>query len=247
MYLRNYFAKIAYRYYYVSFLPKWKSLWIKRRTKKMAIVTNNIEIRIAGKVSRYIDASMNRATPTIYPSRRRDGGAREAWGLHHLLRAQHAHLLLPGALGVQQRRLAQQAGHGGRGGRRPGSPGRRGDRPRRHRHAEAPPPSLRSRRWAAAHGLSHQRHARHVHALVSDRNPRWLTAPQPALAYCTATRVGLLHRNPRWLAAPQPALAYCTATRVGLLHRNSHWLTAPQPALACCTATRAGLLHRNPR
>ena len=33
--------------------------------KKIAIVKNNIAIRIAGKVSRYIDASMNRATPSI--------------------------------------------------------------------------------------------------------------------------------------------------------------------------------------
>ena len=31
--------------------------------KKIAIVKNTIAIRIAGKVSRYIDASMNRATP----------------------------------------------------------------------------------------------------------------------------------------------------------------------------------------
>ena len=31
--------------------------------KKITIVNNNIAIRIAGKVSRYIDASMNRATP----------------------------------------------------------------------------------------------------------------------------------------------------------------------------------------
>ena len=33
--------------------------------KKIAIVKNNIAIRIAGKVSRYIDASMNRATPSF--------------------------------------------------------------------------------------------------------------------------------------------------------------------------------------
>ena len=33
--------------------------------KKIVIVKNNIAIRIAGKVSQYIDASMNRATPTI--------------------------------------------------------------------------------------------------------------------------------------------------------------------------------------
>ena len=32
--------------------------------KKIVIVKNNIAIHIAGKVSRYIDASMNRATPT---------------------------------------------------------------------------------------------------------------------------------------------------------------------------------------
>ena len=31
----------------------------------IAIVKNNIAIRIAGKVSRYIDASMHRATPII--------------------------------------------------------------------------------------------------------------------------------------------------------------------------------------
>ena len=35
------------------------------KKKKIAIVKNNIAIRIAGKVSRYIDASMNRATPSI--------------------------------------------------------------------------------------------------------------------------------------------------------------------------------------
>ena len=33
--------------------------------KKIVIVKNNTAIRIAGKVSRYIDASMNRATPTV--------------------------------------------------------------------------------------------------------------------------------------------------------------------------------------
>ena len=33
------------------------------KKKKIVIVKNNIAIRIAGKVSRYIDASMNRATP----------------------------------------------------------------------------------------------------------------------------------------------------------------------------------------
>ena len=65
MYLRNYFAKIACRYYYVSFLPKWKSMWKKKKIK-IVIVKNNIAIHIAGKVSRYIDASMNRATPTCY-------------------------------------------------------------------------------------------------------------------------------------------------------------------------------------
>ena len=35
-----------------------------KNSKKIAIVKNNIAIRIAGKVSRYIDASMNRATPS---------------------------------------------------------------------------------------------------------------------------------------------------------------------------------------
>ena len=33
---------------------------------QIAIIKNNIAIRIAGKVSRYIDASMNRATPSWY-------------------------------------------------------------------------------------------------------------------------------------------------------------------------------------
>ena len=31
--------------------------------KNIVIIKNNIAIRIAGKVSRYIDASVNRATP----------------------------------------------------------------------------------------------------------------------------------------------------------------------------------------
>ena len=35
----------------------------KKIETKFAIIKNNIAIRIAGKVSRYIDASMNRATP----------------------------------------------------------------------------------------------------------------------------------------------------------------------------------------
>ena len=34
------------------------------KKKKKKKIYNNIAIRIAGKVSRYIDASMNRATPT---------------------------------------------------------------------------------------------------------------------------------------------------------------------------------------
>ena len=37
---------------------------VGEKTKTIVIVKNNIAIRIAGKVSRYIDASMNRATPT---------------------------------------------------------------------------------------------------------------------------------------------------------------------------------------
>ena len=37
---------------------------VEKKKKKIVIVKNNIAIRIAGKVSRYIDASMNRATPT---------------------------------------------------------------------------------------------------------------------------------------------------------------------------------------
>ena len=36
----------------------------KKAKKKIVIIKNNIAIRIAGKVSRYIDALMNRATPT---------------------------------------------------------------------------------------------------------------------------------------------------------------------------------------
>ena len=35
----------------------------KKKIKQKLCVKNNIVIRIAGKVSRYIDASMNRATP----------------------------------------------------------------------------------------------------------------------------------------------------------------------------------------
>ena len=35
----------------------------KKKKKYIAIIKNYITIRIAGKVSRYIDASMNRATP----------------------------------------------------------------------------------------------------------------------------------------------------------------------------------------
>ena len=38
----------------------------EKKKKKIAVVKNNIAIRIAGKVSRYIDASMNRATATRY-------------------------------------------------------------------------------------------------------------------------------------------------------------------------------------
>ena len=40
-----------------------KKINLKKKKKKIAIVKNNIAICIAGKVSRYIDASMNRATP----------------------------------------------------------------------------------------------------------------------------------------------------------------------------------------
>ena len=36
----------------------------KKKKKKIVIVKSNIAIRIAGKVSRYIDASINRATAT---------------------------------------------------------------------------------------------------------------------------------------------------------------------------------------
>ena len=38
------------------------------KKNKTVIVKNNIAIRIAGKVSRYIDASMNRASPKVYPT-----------------------------------------------------------------------------------------------------------------------------------------------------------------------------------
>ena len=38
----------------------------KKIEKKIVIKKNNIAICIAGKVSRYIDASMNRATPNNY-------------------------------------------------------------------------------------------------------------------------------------------------------------------------------------
>ena len=48
-------------------VEKTKKMYIYNyiKKKKIMIVKNNIAIRIAGKVSRYIDASMNRATPTI--------------------------------------------------------------------------------------------------------------------------------------------------------------------------------------
>ena len=42
---------------------KKKNIYIYIKKKKIVIVKNNIAIRIAGKLSRYIDASMNRATP----------------------------------------------------------------------------------------------------------------------------------------------------------------------------------------
>ena len=59
MYLRNYFAKVICRYYYMYIFCLNENY-----CKKNWIINNNIAIRIAGKVSRYIDASMNRATPT---------------------------------------------------------------------------------------------------------------------------------------------------------------------------------------
>ena len=62
MYLRNYFAKIACRYYFVYFL--YNKINKTKKIKIIVIIKNNIAIRIAGKVSRYIAASMNRATPT---------------------------------------------------------------------------------------------------------------------------------------------------------------------------------------
>ena len=39
----------------------WKT---KLEKKKLTLVNNNIAIRIAGKVAQYIDASMNRTTPS---------------------------------------------------------------------------------------------------------------------------------------------------------------------------------------
>ena len=44
---------------------------IVEKKKKIVIVKNNIAIRIAGKVSRYVDASMNRATPSGHNLNRR--------------------------------------------------------------------------------------------------------------------------------------------------------------------------------
>ena len=49
----------------------------KKNLQKIVIIKNNIAIRIAGKVSWYIDPSMNRATPigqhkktaSIYPDK----------------------------------------------------------------------------------------------------------------------------------------------------------------------------------
>ena len=65
MYLRNYFAKIACRYYYVSFLSRNEN---HCRTKKKKLLVIKIILRyvLRGKVSRYIDASMNRATPSSF-------------------------------------------------------------------------------------------------------------------------------------------------------------------------------------
>ena len=62
MYLRNYLQK--------SHVDIIMSLFCLNenhcgKKKKIVIVKNNIAIRIAGKVSRYIDASMNRATPSV--------------------------------------------------------------------------------------------------------------------------------------------------------------------------------------
>ena len=57
--MRNYFATIACKY--MCLLPKSV---IKK--KLLLIIKNNIVIRIVGKVSQFIDASMNRTTPTMY-------------------------------------------------------------------------------------------------------------------------------------------------------------------------------------
>ena len=62
-----------------------------KKSKKIAIVKNNIAMRIAGKVSRYVDASMNRATPTNRPPYSPPGdlraGRRPDWpGARHHVR-----------------------------------------------------------------------------------------------------------------------------------------------------------------
>ena len=51
-----------------------------KKKKKMVIVNNNIAIRIAEKVSRYIDSSMNRATPSVncHLYRKREIGQRKS-------------------------------------------------------------------------------------------------------------------------------------------------------------------------
>ena len=57
MYLRNYFEKIILENHCNNF-------FFYKKQNKIVIIKNNIAIRIAGNVSRHIDASMNRATPS---------------------------------------------------------------------------------------------------------------------------------------------------------------------------------------
>ena len=61
---------------------------VEKKKKKNRDYKNNIAIRIVGKVSRYIDASMNRATPSTYCCRDTDSqaaGSRGSRTLHAIL------------------------------------------------------------------------------------------------------------------------------------------------------------------
>ena len=57
------------------------------------IVKNNIAIRIAGKISRYIDASMNRATPTYHAPIFDDKDDKDGAILDHFQLEVMAHIL----------------------------------------------------------------------------------------------------------------------------------------------------------